>query len=76
MASLNRPSLLVLGGTGFIGRHIINKAVYKRWKVTCASLSLPNKKIEIIKLNIIRLILKSFLPLKKNLINLLIILLI
>ena len=40
----NTLSLLVLGGTGFIGRYIINKAVSKGWDVTSASLSLPDKK--------------------------------
>ena len=37
----NTLSLLVLGGTGFIGKHIINKAAAKGWDVTSASLSLP-----------------------------------
>ena len=56
MASLNKQSLLVLGGTGFIGTNIINKAIAKGWKVTSASLSLPSKKYELKKLNIIKLI--------------------
>ena len=51
---INKPSLLVLGGTGFIGKHIIKKTVSKKWKVTCASLSLPSKKIELRKLHIIK----------------------
>ena len=67
MASLNRPSLLVLGGTGFIGRHIINKAVYKRWKVTCASLSLPNKKNRNHQVKYYKVDLKSFSSVKKKL---------
>ena len=44
MASLNKPSLLVLGGTGFIGKNIIKKAAAKGWQVTSASLSSPVKK--------------------------------
>ena len=51
MTSLNKPSLLVLGGTGFIGKRVINKAISKKWKVTCVSLSLPplQKKIKKVK---------------------------
>ena len=62
----NMPSLLVLGGTGFIGRHIINKAVSKRWEVTSASLSLPNKKKRIKKVKYYKVDLKDFSIVKKK----------
>ena len=61
------PSLLVLGGTGFIGRHIINKAVSKKWKVTSASLSLPSKKKRIKGVKYYKVDLKDFSIVKKKL---------
>ena len=60
------PSLLVLGGTGFIGKHIINKAVSKRWAVTSASLSLPSKKRRIKKVKYLKVDLKNFAIVKKK----------
>ena len=63
------PSLLVLGGTGFIGRHIINKAVSKKWKVTSASLSLPDKKKRIKKVEYYKVDLKDFSIVKKKLVG-------
>ena len=61
------PSLLVLGGTGFIGRHIINKAASKRWEVTSASLSLPSKKKRIKKVKYYKVDLKNFSIVKRKL---------
>ena len=61
------PSLLVLGGTGFIGRHIINKATSKRWEVTSVSLSLPSKKKRIKKVKYYKVDLKDFSIVKKKL---------
>ena len=37
--------LLVVGGTGFLGFHIIKKAKKKNWKITSISLKKPTKKI-------------------------------
>ncbi len=39
--SLNSPRLLVVGGNGFIGRHIVNHALGMGWYITSLSLSLP-----------------------------------
>ena len=35
--------LLVIGGTGFIGYHLSQKAKSKGWKVTSVSLGIPKK---------------------------------
>jgi nucleoside-diphosphate-sugar epimerase len=40
--SLGRPRLLVIGGNGFIGRHIVNHALGMGWSISSLSLSLPN----------------------------------
>jgi len=67
MASLNRPSLLVLGGTGFIGKNLINKAISKKWKVYSASLSLPLKKNQIKKVKYYKVDLTNIYSVKRNL---------
>tara|TARA_B100001123_G_C15276441_1_gene1012349 strand:+ start:91 stop:1020 length:930 start_codon:yes stop_codon:yes gene_type:complete len=67
MASLNKPSLLVLGGTGFIGKNIIKKAAAKGWQVTSASLSSPVKKKRIKRVKYYKIDLKNFLSVKKKL---------
>jgi len=63
----NKTSLLVLGGTGFIGKHIIKKTVSKQWKVTCASLSLPSKKNRIKKVEYYKVDLSNFSTVRKKL---------
>ena len=67
MASLNKKSLLVLGGTGFIGRNIIIRAVSKKWNVTCASLSLPSPQKKIKKVKYYKVDLTNFSSVKKKL---------
>ena len=67
MASLNKPSLLVLGGTGFVGKNIIKKGVAKGWQVTSASLSSPVKKNRIKGVKYYKIDLKNFLSVKKKL---------
>ena len=67
MASLNKPSLLVLGGTGFIGQHIIKQAISRKWDVTSASLSLPNKKNRNHKVKYYKVDLKLISAIKKKL---------
>ncbi len=67
MASLNQPSILVLGGTGFIGKHIIRQLVKKKWIVVCASLSLPKKKNRLKNVTYYKVNLKSFNSVKKKL---------
>ena len=39
MPSLKFPKILVLGGTGFIGSHVVSRAVNKGWETTSISLS-------------------------------------
>lgn len=39
--STESPRLLVVGGNGFIGRHIVSHALGLKWTVTSLSLSLP-----------------------------------
>ena len=36
--------ILVIGGTGFIGYHVIKEAIKRKWKVTSISLHKPTKK--------------------------------
>ena len=67
MASLNKPSLLVLGGTGFIGKNLIKKAISKKWKISSASLSLPSKKNRFKKVKYYKVDLTNFHSVKKNL---------
>jgi len=38
-----KPHLLVVGGTGFIGYHLISTAKKKGWKVSSISLNKPKK---------------------------------
>lgn len=42
MAELSRGHLLVVGGTGFIGRHVVKEAINRGIKTTSFSLSEPN----------------------------------
>jgi nucleoside-diphosphate-sugar epimerase len=41
MASLNTPHMLVIGGTGFIGHHLLKAVQHKYWQVTSVSLTPP-----------------------------------
>jgi nucleoside-diphosphate-sugar epimerase len=43
MEKINHPNLLVIGGTGFIGRHLIKNVVEKNWDVTSVSLTVPEQ---------------------------------
>ncbi len=38
-----KPNLLVVGGTGFIGYHLVKTAKNKGWDVTSISMSQPKK---------------------------------
>ena len=42
MASIEPTRLLVVGGTGFIGHHLVRAAKLKGWDVSSVSLHLPN----------------------------------
>ena len=67
MASLNKTSLLVLGGTGFIGRRVVDIAVSKKWKVSSASLSLPSPKNRNKKVKYYKIDLTNFASVKRKL---------
>ncbi len=67
MAKIKKTTLLVLGGTGFIGRHLIAKSLNRGWLVTSASLSLPKKKIRNKKVKYYKVNLKSLTSVKKKL---------
>ena len=41
---MNTPNLLVLGGTGFIGHHLLKAAQRKGWQTTSVSLNPPTEK--------------------------------
>ena len=43
MAKITKPSLLVIGGTGFIGYHLLLEAKKRKWKVASISLNKPKK---------------------------------
>jgi nucleoside-diphosphate-sugar epimerase len=44
MEVMNAPNLLVIGGTGFIGHHLLKAAKMKGWENTSVSLNPPTKK--------------------------------
>lgn len=44
MESVNTPHLLVIGGTGFIGHHLLNAAYQRGWQITSVSLNPPSNK--------------------------------
>ena len=43
MEEMNSPHLLVIGGTGFIGHHLLRASHQKDWKMTSVSLNPPPK---------------------------------
>ena len=43
METLNKPHLLVIGGTGFIGHHLLKAAKKKCWQTTSVSLNYPKE---------------------------------
>ena len=49
---MNSPHLLVIGGTGFIGHHLIKAAQLKDWKITSVSLNPPTEERLVEKLKI------------------------
>ena len=54
--------ILVIGGTGFIGYHIITEAKKRKWDITSISLNKPKKK-DIIKMLIINKLISKILNL-------------
>ena len=43
MENVSSPNLLVLGGTGFIGYHLLKKTKELGWQTTSVSLNTPKK---------------------------------
>ncbi len=43
METMNTPRLLVIGGTGFIGHHLLKSVQQKGWQMTSVSLNSPTK---------------------------------
>ena len=58
--------ILVIGGTGFIGFHVIKEALKRKWKVTSISLTKPNRNRRQKKVKYILLNLTNFKKLKKK----------
>ena len=40
---MKKKKILIVGGTGFIGFHLVKKCVSKKWEVDCISTKLPSK---------------------------------
>jgi len=59
--------ILIIGGTGFIGSHLVNKCSSLGWKVTSVSLSLPEKKKRNKKVKYHKVNLTNFSSIKKKL---------
>ena len=59
--------ILVVGGTGFIGFHVIKEAKRRNWKITSISLNKPKKKRFHKNVKYIIVNIENFNLLKKNL---------
>tara|TARA_B100000029_G_scaffold176343_1_gene173663 strand:- start:1782 stop:2708 length:927 start_codon:yes stop_codon:yes gene_type:complete len=59
-------NILIIGGTGFIGSHLVNKCSSLGWKVISASLSLPVKKKRNKKVKYHKVDLTNFSSIKKK----------
>ena len=60
-----KRTLLIAGGTGFIGYHLAKKAIKKGFKVISLSKNNPSKKRTLKKIKYIRVDLKNYMSLKK-----------
>ena len=58
--------ILVIGGTGFIGYHIITEAKKRKWDITSISLNKPKKKRYHKNVNYKQVDIKDFKSLKKK----------
>jgi len=64
---LKKKKILIIGGTGFIGSHLVKKCSSFNASVTSASLSLPQKNKRIKKVNYCKVDLTNFLSVRKKL---------
>jgi len=64
-----KPHLLVIGGTGFIGFHLVLKAKKRGWKVTSISLNPPKRNRYVAGVNYLKADITNFKELKKKLNN-------
>ena len=69
MGKIKKINLLVIGGTGFIGFHLIKFAKAKGWKVSSVSLHNPSKSKKINGVKYFKLDISKLNPLKKILIK-------
>ena len=67
MGKIKRKKLLVIGGTGFIGHHLIKAALKKKWKITSASLSTPSKRLRLNKVKYLKVDITNIFSIKKKL---------
>ena len=67
MVKVKRPHLLVIGGTGFIGRSLLLAAKKKGWKLTSVSLNYPKKDKYITDVKYVLADVTNLLELKKKL---------
>ncbi len=59
LEKIKKPKILVIGGTGFIGHHIVRKAIKKNWIVESVSLRKPSQQKKIPNVKYITLDLKN-----------------
>tara|TARA_Y100000590_G_scaffold277754_1_gene311761 strand:- start:723 stop:1655 length:933 start_codon:yes stop_codon:yes gene_type:complete len=64
-----KPSLLVIGGTGFVGYHLSLKAIKKGWKVTSVSTNKPKKHRYLNKVNYLKIDIADLKKLEKKLVG-------
>ena len=67
MGLIKPISLLIVGGTGFIGRHLVRAAKLKDWDVTSVSLHLPTEQYRIDGVNYQKVDVTDFAAVKANL---------
>ena len=64
---MNKNSILIIGGTGFIGFHLVKSCIKKKWDITCVSTKVPTIKRRVKKVKYILADISNKNQLKKNL---------